>query len=130
MTAKRVTRSIENVEPVYGFRSAKGSFPKQAQANLVAICASAGLDVPVAEYRFHPKRRWRFDYAWPDRLLALEVEGGLWVNGRHSRGSGAVADLEKYSEAAILGWKILYATPAQVRNLVALDRIERALIGL
>jgi hypothetical protein len=115
------------MKPVYGFRNAKGSFPKPAQPNLIAICTAAKVSPPVAEYRFHPQRRWRFDFAWPEKWLALEIEGGLWVNGRHSRGSGAIADLEKYSEAAILGWRILYATPAQLRNMTALDRIQRAL---
>lgn len=30
----------------------------------------------VREHRFHPTRRWRFDFAWPDEKVALEVEGG------------------------------------------------------
>jgi hypothetical protein len=81
---------------------------------------------PVTEYRFHPLRRWRFDYAWPAHKLALEVEGGLWVGGRHSRGKGAVADLEKYSEAAIAGWRILYCTPRDLGSL-GIDRVARAL---
>lgn len=103
-----------------------GSNPSSATKPLVGLCRAAGLSEPVTEHRFHPLRRWRFDYAWPDRRIALEVEGGLWIQGRHSRGKGAVADLEKYSEAAIAGWRILYCTPKDLGTL-GLDRVARAL---
>jgi len=94
---------------------------------LVTLCRQMRIAEPLPEFRFHPTRRWRFDYAFPTQMLAVEIEGGLWTNGRHSRGSGAIADLEKYSEAAILGWRVLYATPDELKNGVALDRVMRAL---
>ena len=84
---------------------------------LVTLCRNAGLPEPVPEYRFHPVRRWRFDYAWPLHKFALEVEGGIWTQGRHTRGSGAVADLEKYSEAALAGWRLLYVQPRELRTV-------------
>lgn len=93
---------------------------------LIRLCRAAGLPEPAAETRFHPLRRWRFDYAWPAHMLALEVEGGIWTQGRHTRGAGALADLEKYSEAAIAGWRILYCTPKDL-GTVGLDRVARAL---
>ena len=98
-------------------------------APMVGLCRAAGLAEPVPEWMFAKGigRRWRFDYAFPLQMVALEIEGGLWVNGRHSRGSGQIADLEKYSEAAIMGWRVLYATPDEVRSGVALDRVRRAL---
>lgn len=95
--------------------------------SLVTLCRSMKLPEPIPEYRFHPLRKWRADYCWPAHMLMLEVEGGLWTNGRHSRGTGAIADLEKYSEAAIMGYRILYCTPDEMHNGVALDRIMRAL---
>jgi very-short-patch-repair endonuclease len=82
---------------------------------------------PVREYRFHPKRKWRFDFAWPARLVAVEVEGGTFSGGRHSRGKGFEADCEKYAEAAILGWRVLRVTTAMVNDGRALDLIERAM---
>jgi len=82
---------------------------------------------PVREYRFHPKRKWRFDFAWPARLVAVEVEGGTFSGGRHSRGRGFEADAEKYAEAAILGWRVLRVTTAMVNDGRALDLIERAM---
>jgi hypothetical protein len=92
------------------------------------VCEAAGVPAPLVEFRFHPKRKWRFDYAWPSHRVALEVEGGIWTNGRHTRGAGARADLEKYSEAAILGWRIVYCEPAELMT-VGLDRVRRALGG-
>lgn len=73
-----------------------------------------GIPEPELEHRFHPVRRWRFDYAWPDLRIALELEGGVWTRGRHTRGSGFVADLEKYNEAALGGWLLLRVTPRQL----------------
>lgn len=66
-------------------------------------CRHYGLK-PEREHRFHPTRQWRFDFAFPDRKCAVEIEGGVWTNGRHSRGSGAIGDMEKYNAAAALGW--------------------------
>jgi hypothetical protein len=59
---------------------------------------AAGLPYPIREFRFHPERRWRFDYAWPGAWLAVEVEGGVWTRGRHLRGAGFIRDCEKYAE--------------------------------
>lgn len=82
------------------------------------------------EYRFHPDRRWRFDFAWPQEwiMLAVEVEGGIWHQGRHTRGSGFEKDCEKYNEAQLLGWHVLRVTASQVKDASALNWIERYLI--
>lgn len=66
------------------------------------------------EYRFHPVRRWRFDFAVPEHMLAIEVEGGSYVQGRHTRGKGFAADMEKYNTATLMGWSVLRYTPQQV----------------
>ena len=91
------------------------------------VCESAGLGLPVAEYKFHPTRKWRFDYCWPDKKVALEVEGGVWTGGRHTRGSGFVRDILKYNSAAILGWRVLRCTPQEVRNLTILNTLREAM---
>ena len=66
-----------------------------------------GQDLPTQEqeYRFHPTRRWRFDFAWPAAKLAVECDGGQWKarGGRHARDS----DREKLNAAAVLGWRVL-----------------------
>lgn len=80
------------------------------------------------EYRFHEKRRWRFDFCWPAHKLAVEAEGGVFSNGRHTRGAGYTADLEKYNEAVMLGWRVLRFTGSMIKSGVALNAVD-ALIG-
>lgn len=58
------------------------------------------------EVRFHPTRKWRFDFVIPDRMVAIEVEGGTFVYGAHNRGRHIASDLEKYNEATRLGWSV------------------------
>ena len=69
----------------------------------------AALDVPTPtrEYRFHPTRKWRIDFAWPELMLAVEIEGAIWTAGRHTRGGGVVADMEKYNTLSAAGWRLL-----------------------
>lgn len=81
----------------------------------------------LSEFKFHPTRRWRFDFAWPEKKLAVEIEGGVWTGGRHTRGKGFSEDCEKYSEAAVLGWRIIRVTGDQVRSGKAIQWVGRAL---
>jgi len=69
-----------------------------------------------SEYRFHPTRRWRFDYAHPELMIAIEVEGGAFTKGRHTRGKGFIADMDKYNTATIMGWRLLRYTPQQMEK--------------
>ncbi len=59
------------------------------------------------EYKFHPKRKWRFDFADPANKVAVEIDGGVFAGGRHTRGAGFRADCEKINAAAVLGWRVL-----------------------
>lgn len=69
-------------------------------------------EVPAAtpEHRFAPPRRWRFDRSWPARRLAVELEGGVWSGGRHTRPAGYESDCEKYNAACAEGWRVLRFT--------------------
>lgn len=78
---------------------------------------------PKLEYKFHPSRNWRFDLAFPDLMLGIEIEGGIWTGGRHVRGQGYENDCIKYNSAIILGWNLLRFTPAMVRKGEALSII-------
>lgn len=80
------------------------------------------------EYKFHHKRKWRFDFALPEKMLAVEIEGGAWINGRHNRASGYIADLEKYNQAAILGWCVLKYTTEQIKAGVAIKEISNLVL--
>lgn len=76
----------------------------------------------VREFRFHPTRRWRFDYAIPKHKIAIEFEGGIWIKGRHNRGKGFCDDCIKYNEAVKLGWRVLrYTTESINFETIKLD---------
>lgn len=96
-------------------------------ACFLALLHSVGVPLPVAEYRFHPVRMWRWDYAWPDHRLALEQDGGVWTRGRHGRGSGIVKDHEKRNAGALLGWRLLLVTPKQLATFDTARMIGAAL---
>jgi very-short-patch-repair endonuclease len=94
---------------------------------LAAQMLAYGLPVPVREARFHPKRKWRFDFAWPDHALAVEVEGGVYSGGRHVRPGGFERDTEKYNAAVSCGWRVLRFTGEAVRSGKAVKEISAAL---
>ena len=87
------------------------------------------LPQPELEYRFHQGRRWRADLAWPDKMLIVEFEGGVYTKGRHTRGRGFENDCEKYNTATLEGWRVLRFTSKHVRTGLAALMIARALIG-
>jgi len=102
----------------------------QAPRYSAAIIAGiARLPKPEAEVRFHPVRKWRFDFAWPEHKIALEIEGGIWTAGRHTRGSGVVKDLEKYNPAASMGWLVFRTTPQAVYSHTVLGLVRQAYEG-
>ena len=93
-----------------------------------AVLRHEELPQPEAEYRFWPGRKFQFDYAWADRFLALEVEGGIYTGGAHGSVTGILRDIEKYSEAAARGWRILRVTPSALPTVATMDLIRRALM--
>lgn len=97
----------------------------EAQGTLLWQIRASNMPEATAEYRFHPTRRWAFDIAMPDIKLAVEVEGGLYVEGRHVRGQSFEADAEKYAEAMCLGWRVLRVSTRQVTNGQAIGWLRR-----
>jgi hypothetical protein len=92
---------------------------------LLVWSRSRNVREPVAEHRFAPPRRWRFDWAWPDLLIAVEINGGVWSRGRHVRGKGYLADLEKINAAQALGWRVGQFAPNQTGEMLAwLDAVR------
>lgn len=87
---------------------------------LVAEIKQAGLPTPEPEFRFHPKRLWRFDLAWRIHKIGLEVDGGVFANGRHTRGVGFENDCIKFNAAQMLGWTMLRYSTGQVKQGLAI----------
>lgn len=79
-----------------------------------------GAPAPVREHRFQPGRRWRFDFAWPEVKVYVEIEGGTFVRGRHVRPLGYAQDCEKYNAATLAGWAGLRFTT---------DMLEKDILG-
>jgi len=91
-----------------------------------------GVPEPEREYAFAQDamgRRWRFDMAWPDKMVAAEVEGGVWSRGRHTRGAGYVADCEKYNAATLLGWRVLRIPTPMVEDWSGAEMVVKVLAG-
>jgi hypothetical protein len=69
------------------------------------------------EYKFHTERNWKFDYAKVDlelqMMAAIEIEGGIFNKGRHTRSLGYLGDMEKYNEAGRMGWTVFRYAPWQ-----------------
>lgn len=87
----------------------------------------SGLPAPECEYRFHPKRKWRFDMAWVEQKVAVEIQGGIWIKGGHTTGAGITRDCEKLDEGVKLGWKVFHFTKEQIESGYAVDTIKEAL---
>ncbi|HCQ9872054.1 TPA: DUF559 domain-containing protein [Acinetobacter baumannii] len=80
------------------------------------------------EYKFHPTRKWRADFLITGTKILIEVEGGIWSGGRHTRGKGYLGDMEKYNSAAMMGFTVLRFSTEQVKAGVAIKQIEQ-LVG-
>jgi hypothetical protein len=96
------------------------------EASLLLDIRAAGLPEPAREYRFHPVRKWRFDLAYPDLLIAVECEGGTYSGGRHVKPQGFEGDCEKYDEAELMGWMVLRFTGNMIHDGRAIRYIQRA----
>jgi len=101
----------------------------ELEDKLLKKMADNGLPVPERDYRFHPKRKWLFDFAWPRIKVAVEVDGGTWSRGRHTRGGGYAKDVEKFNCATIMGWRVLHFTAEQIEDTYAIKTIWRVMGG-
>lgn len=86
----------------------------QRYSLFLAMCRTLGLPQPLIEFKFHPTRKFRADFAFLDHKLMVEVDGGLFVSGRHSRGASREKDMERDAEALKIGWRVLRVSPRHV----------------
>jgi very-short-patch-repair endonuclease len=91
-----------------------------------------GVPEPIREHRFMaPTRQFRFDFAWPDQKIAVEVEGGTFSKGksRHTTGSGFHNDAIKYNYAVLYGWRVLRGDVKMVESGELVNALERVMRG-
>jgi very-short-patch-repair endonuclease len=96
----------------------------------------AGLPKPKEQFRFAEVigRRWQTDFAWPDRKLIVEIEGGIWRKDEHGQWSGAhthptnvLRDIEKYNHMALLGYRLLRFSPRDLKDGSAIEMMKKVL---
>jgi hypothetical protein len=94
--------------------------------------ALGGPNIWTREYRFAPPRRYRFDFACPDVSgrggIAVEIEGGSWTAGRHTRGAGFSRDCAKYNLAASMGWVVYRLSTSMAADPTEVELIMRAVV--
>lgn len=98
-----------------------------AERELLLHIKGYGLPEPVAQFRFHPTRRWTVDIAFVEQKVLVEIEGGAFMAGRHSRGAGFRQDCVKYAEALCLGYRILRVMPEHVKSGEAIQWLNKIL---
>lgn len=94
---------------------------------LMRLCEVHGLPTPQPEYRFHPKRAWRVDY-YLERdgiRVALEVEGGVWIGGRHNRAKGFLEDIEKYNALSLAKIYLIRTTPSGLLTIKTMNILKQ-----
>jgi len=77
------------------------------------------------EFKFHPSRKWRADFHLKGKKILVEVEGGIWSNGRHTRVKGYLGDLEKYNAATMMDYQVIRFSTEQVKSGKAIEQIEK-----
>lgn len=92
---------------------------------LLAILNQSFDEEWVTEYKFHPIRKWRMDYACPSLKICIEIDGGIFIGGRHSRPVGMLKDNEKLNTAASMGWLVLKFTPQQKLKTDTIELIRQ-----
>jgi len=87
-----------------------------------------GLRIAFEREFVLPGRKYRFDFAFPEAGLLVEVQGGTWTKGAHSSGVGIERDTEKAAHAVTQGWRVMPVTGGQVKKGKAVQWITQALI--
>lgn len=85
------------------------------------------LPIPQREFRFCRDRKFRFDFAWPILRIAAEVQGGLWMIGRHNRPAAMDAEYEKLNLATLCGWRVFLFTPRMIHSGEAVDLLKQVI---
>jgi hypothetical protein len=101
----------------------------ESEAKLLRRLARAGLPTPETQQRLVGGRQYRWDACWFRWKVAVEVQGAIWKQGRHTRGGGFEEDCVKAALVQIEGWITIAVTPGMITNGLAVDLISRALLA-
>ena len=94
---------------------------------VTAYFMDCGLPPPVYEFRFHPTRKWRLDVAWVPHRIAIEVQGGIFIAGRHVRGAALLKEWEKLNMLTVMGWRVLFCQPKDLCTMETVDLVKKAM---
>jgi very-short-patch-repair endonuclease len=100
--------------------------PSHLEARFALLWHAANGPALEKELVYHPGRRWRADFAHLQSRTLIEIEGGIWIQGRHNRAEGFLADIEKYFEAALAGWTVFRLSERQL-TLESVERIVQSI---
>ena len=98
--------------------------PNEFEAKLARELKTLKIDFEQ-EFKFHPDRKWKADFHLIDKKILVEVEGGIWTSGRHTRGKGYLGDMEKYNAATMMGFQVIRFSTDQVKSGHAVQQIEK-----
>lgn len=128
--AKELTNEEKKTQPRKKNRKITTPKPPQPTTDMFTKLCNSQLHVEcIKEHRFYQPRKWRFDYAIPAYKIALEVEGGVWTQGRHTRPQGFLGDIEKYNTATLLGWRVFRTTPKALVSGKTILLLKNAISG-
>ena len=116
MTASEYLEFIKKNKSTSTKKNGDGS---KAKSEIEMVLKHGGYDY-VKELKFHPSRKWRFDFAIESLRIAIEYEGIMSEKSRHTTITGMSADCDKYNTAQLLGWKVLRFTALNYKNLASI----------
>lgn len=94
------------------------------QQIVTAYFCEFGIPAPIFEFVHIPSRRFRLDLCWPDKKIGIEVQGGIWVQGKHGRGSGIRKDMDKRNLQILSGWRVFEVEPRELLSQKTIDMVK------
>lgn len=88
---------------------------RDTKQKIIDYCKLVGYPEPIEEYQFSGGL-WRFDLAWIDEKIAVEIHGGVWIGGHHVSAEGFSSDRAKMNQAMVLGWRVIETTYDQINR--------------
>ena len=121
---KTTNKSLHSQYNTLARKLANGKRAQEYEMFRRKLAAFTGCEIK-SEHPFSPGRKWRIDFAIVDMEIGIEIEGGVWTNGAHTRGKGFIEDMQKYNAAVTLGWVILRFTPQDLNKIATFETVKK-----